>query len=69
MKDILGQECVKGEILSFQGKIGTIAHDFPGKNDSYLVLVLLFHLFLPKIWSAHLYKNYIFGMSNNMAIR
>ena len=25
------QECVKGGILSFQGKIGTIATDFPGK--------------------------------------
>ena len=31
MKDNLGQECVKGGLLSFQGKIGTIAPDFPGK--------------------------------------
>ena len=35
MKDNLGQECVKGGLLSFQGKIGTIAPDFPGKNDSF----------------------------------
>ena len=31
MKDNLGQECVKGGLLSFQGKIGTIVPDFPGK--------------------------------------
>ena len=31
MKDNLGQECVKGGLLSFQGKIGIIAIDFPGK--------------------------------------
>ena len=33
MKDNLGQECIKGGggLLSFQGKIGTIAPDFNGK--------------------------------------
>ena len=31
MKDNLGEECVKGGLLSFQGKIETIAPDFPGK--------------------------------------
>ena len=31
MKDNLGQECVKGELLSFQGKTETIPSDFPGK--------------------------------------
>ena len=31
MKDNLGQECVKGELLSFQGKNETIPSDFPGK--------------------------------------
>ena len=31
MKDNLGQECVKGGLLSFQGKIGTVASDFLGK--------------------------------------
>ena len=31
MKDNIGQECVKRGLLSFQGKIGTIAPDFPGK--------------------------------------
>ena len=40
MKDDLGQECVKGRFVSFQGKIKiakrsieieTIAPDFPGK--------------------------------------
>ena len=29
MKDNLSQECVKGELRSFRGKIGTIAPDFP----------------------------------------
>ena len=49
MKDNLDQECVKGGLLSFQGKIETIAPDFSGKNDSvFLVLTLLFHLSLPK---------------------
>ena len=31
MKDNLGQECIKGVILSFQSKIGTTDPDFPGK--------------------------------------
>ena len=31
MKDNLGQECVKGRPLSFQGKIGTTVPDFPGQ--------------------------------------
>ena len=31
MKDNLGQECVKGGLLSFQGKYETIALGFPGK--------------------------------------
>ena len=31
MKENLGQEHVKMELLSFQGKIGTIVPDFPGK--------------------------------------
>ena len=34
MKDNLCQKCVKGGLLSFQGKIETIAPDFPGKNDN-----------------------------------
>ena len=31
MKDNLSQKCVKKGLLFFQGKIGTIAPDFPGK--------------------------------------
>ena len=31
MNDNLGQECVKGGLLSFQGKIETIVPDFSGK--------------------------------------
>ena len=33
MKDNLGQECVKEALLSFKGKIGTIAPDFLKKNE------------------------------------
>ena len=31
MKDNLGQECVKEDLVSFQGKVETIDPDFPGK--------------------------------------
>ena len=31
MKDNFGQECVKGRLLYFQGKIGTISSVIPGK--------------------------------------
>ena len=31
MRENLGREFVKRRLLSFQGKIGTIAPDFPGK--------------------------------------
>ena len=41
---------------------------FPWKNYSFPVLVLLFHLSFPKIWHSHLYKIYIFGLSNNWPI-
>ena len=40
MKDNLGQECEKGALLSFQGKIGTIAPDFL-ENMSFPALTLL----------------------------
>ena len=67
MKDNLGQECVKGGLLSFQGKIETVAPDFPGKMTVFSSFGLLFHLPLPKIWLSHPNKNYI-EMSNNRAI-
>ena len=69
MKDNLSQRCVDGGLLSFQGKIGTIAPDFPGKMTVFPVLTLFFRLSLPKIWLSHSHKNYIFEMSNNRAIR
>ena len=65
MKDNLGQECVKGGLLSFQGKIETIAPAFRWKNDSFSSFDPTFHL--PKIWISHPNKNYIFEMSNNRA--
>ena len=67
MRNYLGQECVKGGLLSFQGKIETIAPDVPGR-------VMAFCTFdstvppVPKIWLSHPNKNYIFEMSNNRAI-
>ena len=57
MKDNLGQECVKGGLLSFQGKIGTIFSVFIGKMTVFPVLTLLFHLSLPKTWLSHPQKN------------
>ena len=48
MNDNLGQEYARGELLSFQGKIETIAPDFPGKVTAFPVLTLFFHLSLPK---------------------
>ena len=65
IKDNLSQECVKGGLLSFKGKIETIAPDFPGKITVFSVLTLLFHLSLSKIWLSYPNKNYIFEMSNN----
>ena len=59
MKDNLGQECVKKGLLSYQGKIETIALDFP-ENNSFSLLTLLFHVSVPKIWLSHPNKNYIF---------
>ena len=68
-KGNLGQECVKRGLLSFQGKIGTIVPDFPGKMTVFPVLALLFYLSLPKILHSHPYKIYIFGLNNNCSIR
>ena len=34
----MGQECVKWELLSFQGKTETIASDLPGKVTVFLLL-------------------------------
>ena len=42
MKDNLDQECVKGGLLPFQGKIGRTAPDFPGKRTFFPFLTLLF---------------------------
>ena len=47
MKDNLSQECVKGGLLSFQGKFETITPGFPGKLTFSLVFTLLFRLSLP----------------------
>ena len=68
IKDNLHEKCVKGELLSFHGKIETIASDFPGKMTVFPALTLLFYLSLPQIWHSHLHKNYIFKMSNTRAI-
>ena len=69
MKDNLGQECVKGELLSFQDKIETLAPDLPGKMTVFSSFDPTFHLSLLKIWLSHPNKNYIFEMSKNSAIR
>ena len=68
MKSNLGQEYVKGKLLSFQGKIGTIAPDFRGKMTVFPSFGPIFHLSLPKIWHSRPHKNHICEMSNNRAI-
>ena len=69
MKENLGQEHVKRELLSFQGKTGTISPAILGEMTVFPVLTLLFHPCLPKIWLSHLDKNYSFGISDNRATR
>ena len=54
IKGNLGQECVKGGLLSFQGKTGTVGPDFPGKMTISFSVLFFFSLF--------------FEMSNNKAI-
>ena len=42
MKGNLGEDCGKGGLLSFYGKIGTIANDFFGKMIAYQDFILCF---------------------------
>ena len=65
----MGQDCVQRGLLSFQGKIVTIALDFSGKLTVISSFDPTFRLSIPKIWFSHPHKNYIFEMSNNSAIR
>ena len=69
MKENLDQEHVESGLLSFQRKIGTASPAIPVKIPVFLVLTLLFHPSLLKIWLSHLNKDYIFEISNNRAIR
>ena len=57
MKDSLGQECLKGKFLSFQGKIGKLPL-ISLKNDSFSNFDPLSYLSLPKIWLSHPQKLY-----------
>ena len=68
MKGNLGNDYVKGGLLSFQDKIGTITPNFPEEMTVFPVLDLLFHLSLHKILHFHPHKNYMFEMRNNRAI-
>ena len=69
MKDTLGQEFVKGELPSFQGKTETSPSDFPGKMTVFSSFDPTFPPVPTKIWLSHQNKNYIFEMSNTRAIR
>ena len=53
MKDNLNQERVKGGLLSFQGKIGTIALDFLGKMTVFSSFDPTFPPVPPKIWFSY----------------
>ena len=52
----------------FQGQIGKITSQIPGRFDNFPVLALFFHLFLPKFGLAHPHKNYIFETIKDRAI-
>ena len=57
MKEKLGQECEKEGVYPSMTKIETISPDIPGKILVFLVLPLLVHPSLLKIWLSHLHKN------------
>ena len=69
MKENLGKERIKRGFLSFPGKIGTVAPDFPEKKTVFPVLTLLLHLSFLKIWLSQLRKRYTFEISNKRAIQ
>ena len=52
----------------FQGQIGKIVPQIPGKLGNFPVLAPFFHLSLPKIWLTHPNKNYIFETIKDRAI-
>ena len=52
----------------FQGQIGKIIPQIPGKLGNFPVLALFLHLSLPKIWFTHSNKNYIFETNKDRAI-
>ena len=49
-KGNLGQEQKIEELLFLQGKIGTIALDFPRKRQFSSVLALILYVSVPNIW-------------------
>ena len=57
-----------GGLCIFQGQIGKITPQNPGKSGNFLVLTLFFHLSLSKIWLIRLHKNYIFEIIKDRAI-
>ena len=70
MKDNLGQECVEGGgVLSLQGKVGTIALDFPRKMTVFPVLTLLFRQSLPKLWLFHPHKHFSLETFDNVILK
>ena len=68
IKGNLGKEHVKKGFYPSRAKIGTIFPTIPEKMTVFLVLSLLFHKFLPKIWLSHRNETYIFEISDNRAI-
>ena len=68
MKDNLGQECVKGALRTFQGKIETTAPDFPGKMTVFSSFDPTFPPVPPYNLTVLPKRKVYFGMSNNRAI-
>ena len=69
-KSNLCQKCVKSEVLSFQGKNGTVAPFFPGQMTVSSLICRYFstRLFLKSGVVTHT-KQYIFRISNKIVIR
>ncbi len=64
----MSQNDEKGGVLMFQGQIGKIVPESPGKSGVFHVLALFFHLSLPKIWQSRAHENYIFKMNKDRSI-
>ena len=65
---IWGKNGKMGDVLTIQGQTVKILLQSPVRLSIFPVLSLALNLSLPKIWQAHLHKNYIFKINKDRAI-